>query len=62
MAKPGFIAYFPLVAKGVDDEEPSTYKHFLILNRQRLVADVAYTQIYGLAKRSVPLRAKTFYF
>lgn len=41
---------------------PSTFKHFLILNEQRLVADVAYTQIYGLAKKSMPLRAKTFYF
>ena len=53
MEKSGFIAYFPLVARGVDDEEPSTYKHFLILNEQRFVADVAYTQIYGLAKKSV---------
>lgn len=33
--------------------DPSTFKHFLILNGQRLVADVAYTQIYGMAKRSV---------
>lgn len=37
MEKSGFIAYLPLVAKGVDDKDPSTYKHFLILNRQRLV-------------------------
>ena len=32
--------------------DPSTFKHFLILNGQRLEADVAYTQIYGMAKRS----------
>ncbi len=30
--------------------DPSTFKHFLILNGQRLEADVAYTQIYGMAK------------
>ena len=68
----GLLHIFRLYAKGVDDEEPSPFKHFLILNRQRLVADVASTQIYGLAKKSVlivddflnvkPLRAKTFYF
>ena len=33
--------------------DPTTFKHFLILNGQRLEADVAYTQIYGLAKKSV---------
>lgn len=33
--------------------DPTTFKHFLILNGQRLEADVAYTQIYGMAKRSV---------
>ena len=33
--------------------DPSTFKHFLILNGQRLEANVAYTQIYGMAKRSV---------
>ena len=33
--------------------DPSTFKHFLILNGQRLEADVAYTQIYGMAKSSV---------
>ena len=33
--------------------DPSTFKHFLILNGQKLEADVAYTQIYGMAKRSV---------
>ncbi|WP_295071137.1 ORF6N domain-containing protein [uncultured Fibrobacter sp.] len=33
--------------------DPSTFKHFLILNGQRLEADVAYTQIYRIAKKSV---------
>ena len=33
--------------------DPSTYKHFLILNGQKLEADVAYAQIYGLAKKSL---------
>ncbi len=33
--------------------DPSTYKHHLILNGQMLEADVAYTQIYGLAERSI---------
>ena len=33
--------------------DPSTFKHFLILNGQRLEADVAYKQIYGMAKKSV---------
>ena len=33
--------------------DPSTFKHFLILNGQRLEADVAYTQIYRMAKKSV---------
>ena len=33
--------------------DPSTFKHFLILNGQRLEADVAYAQIYGMAKKSV---------
>lgn len=40
MEKSGFIACFPLVARGVDDEDPSTFKHFLILNRQRLGEEV----------------------
>ena len=35
--------------------DPSTYKHFLILNGQRLDADVAYTQIYGMAKKSITI-------
>lgn len=29
--------------------DPSTYKHFLILNGHKLEADVAYAQIYGMA-------------
>ena len=33
--------------------DPSSYKHFLILNGRKLEADVAYAQIYGMAKRSV---------
>ncbi|MBR6450636.1 MAG: ORF6N domain-containing protein [Fibrobacter sp.] len=33
--------------------DPSTYKHFLILNGCKLEADVAYTQIYGMAKKSL---------
>ena len=33
--------------------DPSTYKHFLILNGRKLEADVAYTQIYGMAKESL---------
>lgn len=35
--------------------DPSTFKHFLILNGQKLDADVAYTQIYGMAKKSVTI-------
>ena len=33
--------------------DPSTYKHFLILKGQKLEADVAYAQIYGMAKKSL---------
>ena len=33
--------------------DPSTYRHFLILNGQKLEADVAYAQIYGMAKKSL---------
>ncbi|OWU98673.1 ORF6N domain-containing protein [Fibrobacter sp. UWR2] len=33
--------------------DPSTYEHFLILNGRKLEADVAYAQIYGMAKKSV---------
>jgi len=35
--------------------DPSTHKHFLILNGQRLDADIAYTQIYGMAKKSITI-------
>jgi len=33
--------------------DPSSFKHFLILNGQKFEADVANTQIYGMAKESV---------
>ncbi|SHG33745.1 hypothetical protein SAMN05720766_101232 [Fibrobacter sp. UWH9] len=33
--------------------DPSAYKHHLILNGQKLEADVAYTQIYGMAQKSI---------
>ena len=33
--------------------DPSSFKHFLILNGRKLEADAAYAQIYGLAKKSV---------
>ena len=33
--------------------DPSTYKHFLILDGQRLEADIAYQTIYRLAKHSL---------
>ena len=33
--------------------DPSSFRHFLILNGQKLEADVAYAQIYGMAKKSV---------
>lgn len=35
--------------------DPSTFKHFLILNGRKLEADVAYMQIYGLAKKSITI-------
>lgn len=35
--------------------DPSTFKHFLILNGRRLDADVAYTRIYGMAKKSITI-------
>ena len=35
--------------------DPSTHKHFLILNGQRLDADIAYTQIYSMAKKSITI-------
>lgn len=33
--------------------DPTTYKHFLIFDGQRFEADVAYTKIYGMAKKSI---------
>ena len=33
--------------------DPSSFRHFLILNGHKLDADVAYTQIYGMAKKSL---------
>ena len=33
--------------------DPTTYKHFLILDGQKLEADIAFTKIYGMAKKSV---------
>ena len=35
--------------------DPNTHKHFLILNGQRLEADIAYTQIYSMAKKSITI-------
>jgi len=35
--------------------DPSTYKHFLILDGQKLEADVAYMKIYGIAKKSITI-------
>ena len=33
--------------------DPTTYKHFLILDGQKLESDVAFTKIYGMAKKSI---------
>lgn len=33
--------------------DPSTYRHFLILNGQKLDADIAYAQIYSMAKKTL---------
>ena len=33
--------------------DPSSFRHFLILSGRKLEADVAYAQIYGMAKKSV---------
>ena len=33
--------------------DSATYKHFLILDGQKLEADVAFTKIYGMAKKSI---------
>ena len=35
--------------------DPSTYKHFLIFDGQKIEADVAYTKIYGMAKKSITI-------
>jgi uncharacterized protein YaaW (UPF0174 family) len=35
--------------------DPSTYKHFLIFDGQKLEADVAYTKIYAMAKKSITI-------
>ena len=35
--------------------DPSTYKHFLILNGEKIEADIAYQTIYQLAKKSIIL-------
>ena len=33
--------------------DPTTFKHFLILDGQKLDADIAYTKIYGMAKKNI---------
>lgn len=33
--------------------DPSTYKHFLIMNGEKFEADIAYQKIYSLAKESI---------
>ena len=33
--------------------DPSTYKHYAIMEGQRLLADVAYTRIYGYARETI---------
>lgn len=33
--------------------DPDTYKHFLIMNGQKVEADVAYTKIYRSSKKSI---------
>ena len=35
--------------------DPSTYKHFLIFDGQKLEADVAYMKIYAMAKKSITI-------
>ena len=35
--------------------DPTTYKHFLIFDGQKLEADVAFTKIYGMAKKSITI-------
>ena len=33
--------------------DPDTYKHFLLMNGDKIEADVAYTKIYKSAKKSI---------
>lgn len=33
--------------------DPTTFKHFLILDGQKLEADIAYMKIYGMAKKNI---------
>ena len=35
--------------------DPDTYKHFLLMNGDKIEADVAYTKIYKSAKKSIYL-------
>jgi hypothetical protein len=35
--------------------DPTTYKHFLFFDGQRIEADVAYMKIYGMAKKSITI-------
>ena len=35
--------------------DPETYKHFLLMNGDKIEADVAYTKIYKSAKKSIYL-------
>ena len=35
--------------------DPSTFKHFLILDGQKLESDVAYTKIYSMARKSITI-------
>ena len=35
--------------------DPTTYKHFLFFDGQKLEADVAYMKIYGIAKKSITI-------
>ena len=35
--------------------DPTTYKHFLIFDGQKLEADIAYTKIYGMARKSITI-------
>ena len=35
--------------------DPSTYKHFLIFDGQKLEADTVYMEIYGMAKKSITI-------